>query len=85
MQSARKFSPTSARPKRDQPGSPAPFAPSTDKIAALAAECRPGWSLPGEFYSDEAIYRADLDRIWRRGWLLPDIPARFRNPATTSR
>jgi Rieske 2Fe-2S family protein len=25
--------------------------------------------LPGEFYSDDAVYRADLARIWRRGWL----------------
>jgi glycine betaine catabolism A len=39
---------------------------STD---TLIASCRPGWSLPGPFYSDEGIYRADLDRIWRRGWL----------------
>jgi len=40
-----------------------------DRLAALAAQCRPEWSLPGEFYSEDAIYRADLDRIWRRGWL----------------
>src|SRR5437868_101422 len=26
-------------------------------------------SLLREFYSDEAIYRLDLDRIWRKGWL----------------
>ena len=25
--------------------------------------------MPGKFHSDEEIYRADLDRIWRRGWL----------------
>src|SRR5437867_11445392 len=38
-------------------------------IEALIARCRPGWSLPREFYSDEPVYRADINRIWRRGWL----------------
>ena len=32
-------------------------------------ECRPGWALPGKFHSDETIYRAGLDRVWRTGWL----------------
>lgn len=69
MPSARNFARTSARLKRAKPDRTAAFAPSTDKITALAAECRPGWSLPGAFYSDDAIYRADLERIWRQGWL----------------
>jgi len=30
--------------------------------------CR-GWSLPGGFYSDPAVYAADIERLWRRGWL----------------
>lgn len=38
-------------------------------IEPLIARCRPGWSLPGEFYSDEEIYRHDLARVWRTGWL----------------
>src|SRR4051794_6285796 len=38
-------------------------------VEALVERCRPGWSLPGAFYTDEAVYRADLERIWRRGWL----------------
>ena len=45
----------------------APFTAQT--IGPLAAQYRPGWSLPGGFYSDAAVYRADLERIWRRGWL----------------
>ena len=28
-----------------------------------------GHSLPGSFYRDELIYRAEMERIWRRGWL----------------
>jgi len=38
-------------------------------IESLVSRCRPGWSLPGEFYADEHIYRHDVDRIWRTGWL----------------
>src|SRR5262252_4447791 len=39
------------------------------EIQALIARCRSGWSLPREFYSDESVYRFDLARIWRAGWL----------------
>src|SRR5213593_2091283 len=39
------------------------------RVKALLARCRPGWSLPREFYFDEEIYRFDLERIWRHGWL----------------
>ena len=38
-------------------------------IEPLLARCRPGWSLPGEFYSDEEVYRHDVARVWRTGWL----------------
>jgi glycine betaine catabolism A len=38
-------------------------------VESLLAECRPGWALPGRFHSDEIIYHADLDRVWRTGWL----------------
>lgn len=39
------------------------------RIESLIASCRPGWSLLREFYSDEEIYRRDVEHIWRRGWL----------------
>jgi Rieske 2Fe-2S family protein len=39
------------------------------ELSALVAGCRPGWTLPGRFFTDESIYRRDLERIWRRGWL----------------
>jgi Rieske 2Fe-2S family protein len=39
------------------------------RLQELVAARRPGWSLPREFYTDEAIYRADLERIWKHGWL----------------
>lgn len=64
MQSAREFIQNSGRSRRvDSPLN------LSEKAAALAAEYRPGWSLPGPFYSDDVVYRADLERIWRTGWL----------------
>jgi Rieske 2Fe-2S family protein len=38
-------------------------------LGSLIAECQPGWSLPGRFYSAPLVYRADLECVWRRGWL----------------
>src|SRR5436190_1464451 len=66
MQNARGFVRNSGRAKR---GKSASLAKSSDRISAMAAEYRPGWSLPGPFYSDEDLYQADLERIWRAGWL----------------
>jgi glycine betaine catabolism A len=40
-----------------------------ERLARLISHCKAGWSLPREFYSDEMIYRADLERIWKRDWL----------------
>jgi len=65
MRNARGFVGNPARSKRGKTAAP----DSKDGIAAFAAEYRPGWSLPGAFYSDEAVYRADLERIWQAGWL----------------
>jgi Rieske 2Fe-2S family protein len=39
------------------------------QLAELIASRRPGYSLPRDFYSSELVYRAELERIWRRGWL----------------
>jgi len=36
---------------------------------ALFAQCRPGRSLPGAFHRDEEVYRLDVGRVWRTGWL----------------
>src|SRR2546427_6860722 len=69
MQGAQPFARTSARTNRGTPRLLPAGARPPDGIAALAGACRPGWTLPGEFYSDEAIYRADVGHIWRLGWL----------------
>jgi len=39
------------------------------QLSALITSARPGWSLPGEFYRDDDIYRQDLKSVWRSGWL----------------
>ncbi len=54
--------------------------PDSYVIATGLARCRPGWSLPGEFYSDETVYQADLDRVWRRGWLFAGHACEIRHP-----
>src|SRR5262245_58465257 len=38
-------------------------------IADLVSARKPGYSLPREFYVGELVYRAELEQIWRRGWL----------------
>jgi len=35
----------------------------------LQASYEPGLGLPGEFYSDATVYAAELDKVWRSGWL----------------
>jgi len=69
MENARAFVQRSAQPREAKLRNSRGIAGSSDSISALAAECRDGWSLPGTFYSDEIVYRADLARIWRNGWL----------------
>ena len=38
-------------------------------IESLIARCPPGQALPREFYAEEEIYRLDVARLWRTGWL----------------
>jgi Rieske 2Fe-2S family protein len=69
MQSARNFPRSSTRPNRAKPRRATASRSLPQKVLDLAAEYRPGWSLPGAFYFDEAVYHVDLASIWRRGWL----------------
>jgi Rieske 2Fe-2S family protein len=43
------------------------------------AAYRPGWSLPRAFHRDDALYRADIEQIWRRGWLFAGHGCEIRN------
>lgn len=44
-------------------------AHDSQRIAELIASRQANYSLPRGFYSEEAIYQAELDAVWRRGWL----------------
>src|SRR5262245_12536662 len=50
------------------------------ELAHHVAAYRPGWSLPRPFYRDEAVYRADIEQIWRRGWLFAGHACELRAP-----
>ena len=39
-----------------------------------------GYSLERDFYVDEAIYRADIERVWRRGWLFAGHSCEIADP-----
>ncbi len=41
----------------------------SDFIADLLDSRRPGYALPGAFFSDPRVYEADLERIFARHWL----------------
>lgn len=47
--------------------------------AARLPARRTGWTLPQPYFNDPEIYRLDVDRIWRTGWLFAghgcEIPA----------
>jgi Rieske 2Fe-2S family protein len=44
----------------------------------VARRC--GYSLPGPFYWDEVVYRADVERVWRRGWLFAGHSCQIPKP-----
>jgi Rieske 2Fe-2S family protein len=69
MPIAGKSGPTSAGPPKAKTNHKPNARPRGDKIGDLINQHRSGGALAGPFYSDEDVYRADLDRIWRRGWL----------------
>src|SRR4051812_17248770 len=80
MQNAREFVRNSARSRRLKSGSADSFRNLPERVAELADGYRPGWSLPGPFYSDDSVYRADLERIWRTGWLFAGHSCEISKP-----
>ncbi len=50
----------------------------SEYIGSLLSSRRPGFALPGAFFHDERVYRADLELIFARHWLFvasePEIP-----------
>ncbi len=52
----------------------------SSRIETHLKRCQPGWSLPGEFYSDLVIYESDLEQVWRRGWLFAGHACEIAQP-----
>jgi len=50
------------------------------RLDSLLNQCRPGWSLPRELYSGEDVYRRDVERVWRRGWLFAGHSCEISKP-----
>src|ERR1700716_2696509 len=38
-------------------------------MASLLASCKPGFALPGAFFTDERLYAAELEYIFGRHWM----------------
>jgi len=41
---------------------------------------QPGHGLPRQFYHDELLYRAEMEAIWRRGWLFAGHSCQIPKP-----
>ena len=50
------------------------------RLAELLAQYQPGRGLPRSLYLDAAVYRAEMDQIWRRGWLFAAHACQLPNP-----
>src|SRR6266705_747865 len=49
-------------------------------LERLISEHKPGHALQREFQTDPGIYRLDLERIWRRGWLFAGHTCQVKDP-----
>jgi Rieske 2Fe-2S family protein len=67
-----------AEPAVAAPVVAAPSKPLQQHLARLLDSYRPGSALPGGFFTDDALYTAELDAIFARHWLFvasePEIP-----------
>lgn len=50
------------------------------RIQSLVESRQAGFSLPGRFYTEELVYRVELELIWRKGWLFVGHTCELRNP-----
>ena len=51
-----------------------------EQILELISRRESGHGLPADFYHDELIYRAELTRIWQRGWLFAGHTCQIPEP-----
>ena len=50
------------------------------ELSSHLAAYRPGFSLPRPFYREQTVYRADIEHIWRKGWLFAGHGCEIRKP-----
>ncbi len=51
-----------------------------ERLKNLIASRQPGYGLPRAFYHDQALYQAELDVIWRGGWLFAGHACQIPQP-----
>src|SRR5664279_1252282 len=50
------------------------------ELAALLATRRDGYGMPRGFYHEDALYPAEVARIWNRGWLFAGFTVEIPKP-----
>jgi len=50
------------------------------ELAFMLDEYRQGYGLPQSLYLDEALYRTEMDTVWRSGWLFAGHSVEAPNP-----
>ena len=50
-------------------------------LVCLLNEYQPGYGLPRSLYLEQALYSAELDAIWRSGWLFVGYSVEAPNPS----
>jgi glycine betaine catabolism A len=53
---------------------------SSQHLQQLIASRREGYSLPGTFYHDAALYAYEWDEIWRQGWIFVGHTCQVAHP-----
>src|SRR4030095_16646358 len=57
-----------------------PRMPASSRLAELIARRATGHSLQRDFYVDDDVYTADVERIWRTSWLFAGHSCEIREP-----
>lgn len=55
-------------------------AEELSNVKNMLASRRPGFGLPRPFYHDDLLYRAEMEFIWRTGWLFAGHSCQIPNP-----
>ena len=48
-------------------------------LKSLVDSRQPGYGLPRRFYHDELLYQAEMEAIWRQGWLFAGHSCKIPN------